>query len=152
TAATVGQLAIDPVTPSTIYGITGFLGLFTSIDGNGSWNRAANVGLPLTVHLNGLAVDTSNPATLYTTAEKRGEYKTTNAGGTWSLIKNGLTNLEVGSIALDPVHPTVLYVGSSTGLFKTSDAGGSWMAMGLTGEHVESITVDPANPNVVYAG
>ena len=61
TDAQVRSLAIDPVTPTTIYAGTGVSGVFKSTDGGGSWT---NIGLT-DLHIQSLAIDSLTPTTIY---------------------------------------------------------------------------------------
>src|SRR5437899_2516260 len=56
-------LAIDPVTPATLYAGTYRGGVFKSTNGGESW-IAANTGLP-DCQVSALAIDPQTPATLY---------------------------------------------------------------------------------------
>src|SRR5438445_4963299 len=56
-------LAINPVTPATLYAGTYRSGVFKSTDGGGSWS-AVNTGLP-NLNVFSLAIDPQTPATLY---------------------------------------------------------------------------------------
>ena len=67
----------------------------------------------------------------------------------------GLPSKDVGGIlALDPVSPELVYVGTYYGVFKTTDGGDSWVAarQGLPWGGVSMLAVDPALPSVLYAG
>jgi hypothetical protein len=60
-------------------------------------------------------------------------------------------------LAVDPQTPTTVYVGSRTGVYKTTDAGAHWFAMnnGLPGDGhpiVDSLVMDPQDPSTLYAG
>ncbi|HEY3835921.1 MAG TPA: SBBP repeat-containing protein [Bryobacteraceae bacterium] len=46
----------------------------------------------------------------------------------------------------------VLYAGTSSGVFKSSDSGKTWRATPLGGYTVNALVVDDLNPDVVYAG
>ena len=61
-AYSVQALAIDPVTPTTLYAGTDG-GVFKSTNGGGNWN-AVNTGLSDT-YVAALAIDPSTPTTLY---------------------------------------------------------------------------------------
>ena len=64
----------------------------------------------------------------------------------------GLTASDVIAIASAPSDPRVMYAGSSEGLFKSTDAGASWIATALDQISVGVIVVDARNPDVIYAG
>ena len=58
----INALAIDPVTPTTLYAATSGGGIFKSTDGATNWSQS-NAGLTR-VNVNAVAVDRNNPATL----------------------------------------------------------------------------------------
>ena len=62
---------------------------------------------------------------------------------------------DVRSLAIDPVNPNTVYVGTSAnGVFKSTNAGGTWSAVsdGLTASApVSALAIDPTNPTIVYA-
>ena len=65
----VDAIAIDPVTPTTLYAGTAYGGVFRSVDSGASWS-AVNVGLShpyhgLPVTVGALAVDPVTPSILY---------------------------------------------------------------------------------------
>ena len=69
----------------------------------------------------------------------------------------------IGSLALDPSHPSTLWVGTGEawtrnsvsigdGIYKSTDSGDTWKNMGLPqSERIAKILVDPKNSNIVYA-
>ena len=62
-------------------------------------------------------------------------------------------------MAIDPANPAVLYaayrrvVGDiiSTGVFKSTDGGGSWTTTSLQGTRIGALVVDPKTPTTLYA-
>jgi photosystem II stability/assembly factor-like uncharacterized protein len=122
----VRALAIDPLTPATLYAgqiasaDDGGGGVFKSVDGGGNWS-AVNTGLSRR-NVRVLAIDPLAPATLYVgvyAGYLNGVvYKSTNAGGNW--VDTGLTDTFVKSaysLAIDPATPNNLYAGTENGVF-----------------------------------
>ena len=60
----------------------------------------------------------------------------------------------VTSIAIDPLKPTTLYVGTGGDVYMSTGAGVSWIAAGagLPNANIQSLVIDPTNPSVLYAG
>ena len=60
----------------------------------------------------------------------------------------------VHALAIDPTTPTTLYAGTYIGVFKSTDAGGTWVAAsrGLTAESIRALAINPATPTTLYAG
>ena len=75
----------------------------------------------------------------------------------WSPI--GPEGETINVIALDPQNPDILYAATTAnGVFKTTDAGESWIAVneglktGTTIPALTSLAIDPEQTNVLYAG
>ncbi len=56
----------------------------------------------------------------------------------------------VYTLAIDPSNPNILYAGTYSGLFKTTNAGASWANI-LNWGPVMGLAIDPSNPNILYA-
>ena len=92
-----------------------------------------------------------------------GVWKTDDAGRTWWPIFDDQPTQSVGSIAVAPSDPKIIYAGSGEGLlrpdlsvgngvYKSTDAGMTWTHMGLdNAQQIPQIAVDPRNPNRVFA-
>jgi photosystem II stability/assembly factor-like uncharacterized protein len=104
------------------------------------------------------------PATFYIGSSGGGVWKTIDAGRSWHNISDGFFDVGgVGAIAVAPSDPKVIYVGTGEasirgqttsrgdGLYKSTDAGKTWMHLGLADTlHIAAIVIDPANPDIVY--
>jgi len=76
--------------------------------------------------------------TMYAAAGNGGLWKTTDGGTSWRPMTDQLSATAIGAVALDPVDPDIVYIGTgnlfngaagmpkSAGLFKSVDAGRSW--------------------------
>ena len=102
-------LAIDPLTPTTLYAGVEWPGVFKSTDGGGNWS-GFNTGLTVT-SVPALAIDPLTPATLYAGTDG-GVFKSTGGAGNWSAVNTGLTVTDVRALALDPARPDTLYAGT----------------------------------------
>ena len=100
----------------------------------------------------------------YIGAAGGGVWKSDNGGATWNPVFDGQDVQSIGAITIAPSDNKVVWVGSGesnprndvllgTGVFKSSDAGGSWKKMGLTELHsISRILVDPKNADHVIVG
>ena len=61
------------------------------------------------------------------------------------------TNRTVNGFAVDPENPRVMYVATRDGLFKSTDAGQTWKALGKGLRNLAAVVVNPLKPNEVYA-
>jgi photosystem II stability/assembly factor-like uncharacterized protein len=94
---------------------------------------------------------------------------TPDGGYSWvqTPINNGLTDLYVGSLVMNPANPNILLAGagnnacsyftgppdykSTGGVFLTEDGGESWTKT-LENESITSVEFSPSQPNIAYAG
>lgn len=59
-------------------------------------------------------------------------------------------NRTVNGFAVDPENPRVNYVAMRDGLFKSTDAGETWKALGKELKNLAAVTVSPKGPGEVY--
>lgn len=154
------SLAIDPLTPTTVYAGTAGSGVFKSTNDGASWATSSTALSGRRVSR--LIVDPVTPTTLYALSPSgllffatTSVFKTTDGGASWNTINTGLPAASIDGLAIDPATPTTVYAGTaSSGVFKTTNGGGSWSATnaGLTNLTVPALVVDPAMPAIVYAG
>jgi len=141
-------LAIDPLTPTTLYAGTRTGGVFKSIDAGENWT-AINTGLT-SAYIGELVIDPSTPSTLY--GRSNGIVKSVDGGSTWTAANNGIAEPERGSLtalAIDPSVPATLYVGTQGALYKTTDGGNNWSLAGML-RPISALAIDPQN-STVYA-
>jgi photosystem II stability/assembly factor-like uncharacterized protein len=155
----VAALVIDPLTPSTLYAATlgsvSNRGIYKSIDGGISWNRRIN-GI-VNPDILSLAIDPVTPNTLYAGVQSGGGsriYKSTDGADNWALVGNVALIAPV-SLVIDPLNHTTIYAADSSnpgGVFKSTDAGVTWQAVGAnqTGPFSLFIAVSPFTPGLVY--
>jgi photosystem II stability/assembly factor-like uncharacterized protein len=100
--------------------------------------------------------------TIWVGQRSGGVWKTTNGGVSWDPVFDSAGVAAIGDIAIAPSDSRIVWVGtgdqanarssySGRGLFKTTDGGATWQAMGLPdSHHIARILIDPADPNRVY--
>lgn len=59
-------------------------------------------------------------------------------------------NRTVNGFAVDPENPRVMYVAMRDGLFKSTDAGETWKALGKELRNLAAVAVNPKQPAEVY--
>jgi photosystem II stability/assembly factor-like uncharacterized protein len=139
----VPTLAIDPVTPTTVYAG----GVYKTVNGGSSWS-AANTGLT-TPNVTRLVVDSTSA--VYAATQGAGIFKTTTGGSSWSPINTGIGYLYFSALAVDPTTPANVYAFSDS-IYKTITGGTSWSATSWSASQVYYLAVDPMTPANVYAG
>jgi photosystem II stability/assembly factor-like uncharacterized protein len=103
------------------------------------------------------------PNVYYVGAASGGIFKTTDGGIHWDPIFDGQPVASIGSLAIAPSDPNVIWAGTGeahirshisvgAGIYKSTDAGKTWKLMGLekTGR-IGRIVIDPKNPDIVLA-
>ena len=105
----------------------------------------------------------SEPNVFYIGANNGGVWKTTDAGRTWRPLFDSQPTQSVGTLAIAPSNPAIIYVGSGEGLqrpdlsvgdgmYKSDDGGATWRHLGLRdGQQIAALLIDPHNPQRVFA-
>lgn len=103
------------------------------------------------------------PNLFYFGATGGGVWKTTDGGRTWANISDGFFGGSIGAVEVAQSDPNVIYVGggektlrgnvsSGYGMWKTEDAGRTWISAGLKeSRHIPRIRIHPKDHNIVYA-
>lgn len=124
---TVRRLVVHPEDPTTVFAATD-LGIYRSSDAGTSWS-AANTGLPIrhpySFSVTELTFDPSSAKTLYAGTWYQGMYKTSDGGESWTRLNIPPVD-RVHSIAIHGSAPSRVYAGTSTGILRSEDGGGSW--------------------------
>lgn len=162
-ARRVTTLAIDPLLPATIYAGTMGDAVYKSPDGGQHW-LPHNVGLKEHVSfVNQFVFHPALSEKVYI-ATTVGAFYTKNAGREWEERMHGMKEVHiVTSIAINPKDPTILFGGTTGGMYRSDDATVSWKRInnGLIPESelkasmalgVNAIEIDRTNPATVYAG
>jgi len=103
-----------------------------------------------------------DPNTYYAASASGGVWKSTDGGLTWKPIFDEQPISSIGSIAVAPSDPNVIYVGSGeanirgnvapgNGIYKSLDAGKSWTHVWKQEGQIGTMCVHPSNPNVAFA-
>jgi photosystem II stability/assembly factor-like uncharacterized protein len=150
--ATVFSLEADPFDSSTLYAGTYFGGLYRSVDRGQTW---VHIPGPFSSYsIFSLIVDSRQRGRIFVGTFQAGVFVSNDAGRTWKAINNGLGNLNVQQITLDPADPQHLMITTNSGIFYTRDAGQNWLPQS-DGDKVQfprCTTFDPRNARISYAG
>jgi photosystem II stability/assembly factor-like uncharacterized protein len=169
-AAVVTELAVDPQNPKAVYAYVenfadnGSPVWFKSTDAGATWEDAHDAFFSIADgadwYPSALAFDPLDPGTRYAYGSGAALFKSTDGGASWQRAGYPFipASLNVENLAIDPREPTTLYAAageqdeSGEGIFKSTDAGSSWRAVGLKGHNIWALAIDPRQRQTVYAG
>jgi photosystem II stability/assembly factor-like uncharacterized protein len=103
-----------------------------------------------------------DPTVYYAATASGGVWKSSDGGATWSPVFDDQPISSIGSIAVAPSDPNVVYVGSGeanirgnvaagNGIYKSTDAGKTWTHVWKQEGQIGTMVVHPTNPNVAFA-
>ena len=129
------SIAIDPVTPTTLYVSASRHGVFRSVNNGGSW-KDINSELTRNQLCWEIAVDPKTPTTVYTATQSY-VCRSMDSGTTWTTRGERFALNEVSGFAIDRQTPTTLYVigyvNRSTRhvILRSVDGGATWKELSL---------------------
>lgn len=154
----VNQLLIDPRNHEHLFAAT-TMGVFETEDAGDTWKKRMQ-GMKEVLMVVSLATDPARPDILYA-GTSGGVYKSRDRARTWAKANQGLIPastlsssraLMVNTVLVDPQHPEVVYAATLSGLYKSTDAAGTWVRIGasLPDQMLSTIALDPSQPDTVY--
>ncbi|MDQ1410568.1 MAG: hypothetical protein QOJ41_2303, partial [Acidobacteriaceae bacterium] len=105
----------------------------------------------------------TQPNVFYIGVVNGGVWKSEDYGRTWNPIFDQQQTQSIGSIAIAPSDPDIIYVGSGEGLhrpdlsigdgiYKSTDGGKNWTHLGLReGQQIPALAIDPRDSKRVFA-
>ncbi len=157
-AGAVSAIAVAPSNSNRVYAGAG-AGIYRSDDGGATSPWADKTGTLPGRPVTDIAIDRTNADRVAVTFGGTGTGSTpqsvflsTTGGNAWSDISNGLPNVSVNAVALDPNSANTIYVGTDVGVYRTIDLGVSWQAFdnGIPNVIISDLHVD-AEDNMLYA-
>ena len=177
-------LIVHPTSANTLYASTGIfdreafnfdcttgngggVGVLKSTDGGAAWSQI-NTGLT-DLYVGSLRMHPTDPQAMFAATGNNacswsgasvvsGLFKTTDGGATWSKV---VANDIMTAVAFAPSDPNVIYAGSASAFYRSSNGGasftsygkpqGSWGPAGIRAGVPIDITVDPNDANTLYA-
>ncbi|KXK56951.1 MAG: hypothetical protein IPM61_11590 [Chlorobi bacterium] len=158
-ALVMGAIAIDPTDTNTIYAGTGENvpafptyegeGIFKSSDGGNTWEP---LGLSSVGAFSKIAVNWQNRNIVYAAAARSngGFYRSDDAGKTW----NKTFNNDLFDMSVNAKNPNTLIVATTNGLYRSTDGGIAFVALGgskFPNASRVSVAISPSDTNRVYA-
>lgn len=149
--ASTGAVAVDPITPATVYLGTGEGNIRNiSYDGNGVYKSTdagatwAPIGLEGTGRIPRIVIDPLHPDTLFVAAlgdyygtdgSQAGLHRSTDGGASWTHVLDLQPCIDV---ALHPASGVLLAalwqipMGTGTGIYRSTNTGDSWTLLGVS--------------------
>jgi photosystem II stability/assembly factor-like uncharacterized protein len=156
----VNQFVFHPADNERLFSAT-TVGAYYTKNGGREWEERM-AGMKEVHIVVSIAIDHTDPRILYA-GTTGGIYRSDDGATSWKKVNNGLIpdrdlmaamSLGVNVIALNPLHPEIVYTGTTKGLFHTKNRGESWERIGLTlaDAFVSGIVIHPTQPHVLYIG
>jgi len=149
----IRELLAGKLANTVVAGTMGY-GTVTTTDSGVTWSAGIDSSLVRPFSLV-VRYDPTDANVLYVGSGGLGVLKSTDGGITWQKKNNGLSNLYVLSMVINPYLPSTIYAGTSLGgVFISEDGGDSWSPLntGLYNKNITSLELDKSNPGIVYAG
>ena len=129
----INAIAFHPTDPNIIYIGAPAGGLWVSTTGGNEWTTTTDV-LP-SLGVSSIVIDPHNPSVIYIGTGDRdasdapgvGVMKSIDNGATWQSSNTGMGNRIVGKLLIDTANSQVLYAGTNSGLFKSTNGGTTWV-------------------------
>jgi photosystem II stability/assembly factor-like uncharacterized protein len=170
----VSAISVSSANPNIIYIGSAGGGVWRSGDGGNTWRPLFDRQLSLGVgEPAGLAVDPNDSDVVYvgtsgriTRQPQAGLFKSTDGGASWIRLGSGypssntgnasqFVNQNVNVVIVDPANSNLLYLGSASGVFHSTDGGQNWTAGNNGFGDARSLVLDTSSPlsaRILYAG
>ncbi len=128
-------------------------------------DRIDERGLARAGRVSAIAIHPRDPGILYVGAAQGGVWRSDNAGVSWTPLTDGECSLAMGSVAIDPVNPDIVYAGTGEqhfsgdsyygcGVLRSVNGGATWTQLGADvfvrksyrsgGARISRVLIDPA--------
>lgn len=157
--ATITGLDESPFKFGHIYAGTDDGRVWVTKDGGVKWTEIT-AGLPFNKHVWKIVASKYDPATVYVTLVGRHDddfnpyvFKSADEGKTWVSIAGNIPGGPVNVVREDPKVRGILYAGTDTGVYVTTDGGGTWnvLGKGLPTQYVWDLAIHPRDNALVIA-
>ena len=96
-----------------------------------------------------ISVDTKNANHILAGAPSGGVWSTKDQGLNWTPLTDKLSTLNILGCLISPNDSNTYFIGTNQGIFKSTDAGSSWI--NVLSSHIIRIKPDQSDPNILLA-
>ncbi len=152
----INAIAFHPTDSNKLWIGTPQGGLWETADGGNTWTSSSD-NLP-SLGVSSILINPSNPNIMYIGSGDRdggdsqglGVLKSTDGGNTWVQINNGLGFYTVGMMVMNPLNSNIIIAATSNGIYKTINAGATWVKKSTNSNNYKDIKYHPTDTNIVY--
>lgn len=153
----VNFVAFHPTDPQTIFCGAPAGGLWRTYDGGENW--VSNTDILPTLGVSAIAFNSLDPSIVYIGTGDRdagdapgmGVMKSTDGGISWEFANDGMENLTVGDLLVDPIDPNILIAATSDGIFRSEDGADTWDMVSSNTINYKELAFKPGDSQTVYA-
>jgi len=157
----INCIAFHPTDNNTFWVGTPAGGLWKTTNGGNTWTVLTDQNDVLGVSSVIIPSDYETSNTIYIGTGDRdhkdnhgiGVLKSTDGGNTWhttGLVQDLSDAYSVNQMLIDPTNNNILYAATSTGIYKTTNAGNNWTKI-LNDYYIADIEFKPNDPSIIYA-
>ena len=144
------SLAIDPVTPTTLYAGASGGPIFKTTDGGDNWAPSGNVPPIFPVSL---AVDPHMHTRIFAaeSSSAGGIFRSIDSGASWQSVGLGQTGAHGRFVSVSPLTPNLVYAMiTGRGIFRSIDGGDNWSQVLPLLPSIGGIVFDPVSSSTLY--
>lgn len=153
----VSHMAYHPTDSNVLFAVSSSGGVFKTANEGVTWNPISD-DLPPT-YCASIVINPLNPNVMYLgTGDANygyrggyGVWKTTDGGETWFQSTTGIGNKLVSYIRITPGDTTTLVAACADGIYKSKDAGASWIKKTTTSVSYRDLHYQPGDSNILYS-
>lgn len=150
------QLKFHPTNANIVYATTASGGLYKSVNQGNSWQVLGTDSMPQT-QMASVCIDFTDDNILYLgTGDPNyysngiGVWKSTDGGATFFQSNTGIGNRLIVELLMDPTQHETIIAATNDGIFKTTDAGATWVEKLSSGDFTDMVK-QPGSNSVYYA-
>jgi photosystem II stability/assembly factor-like uncharacterized protein len=156
----INCITFHPTDPNTIFVGAPSGGVWKSTDNGATWAEFSG-GLTR-LGVSSIVIDPNTPSTMYIGTGDRdggdapgyGVWRSTDGGISWHSHNNGMGNITVNELIMDPTDSNTMLAASYYNdgrTYKTTNGGANWSISNASGFTIKDLAYHPTNSNIVYA-